>query len=201
MRNEAIVNSIKLLCKNNNMSASQLEKEIGLSQGLISKWQKTMPSLDKVIDIANYFNVSIDDVIGRNNTQEELIKTLLQLTIDKDIDWKDDDIERAPLEDMETLFSICYDENEIYYAKYEDGYFYLFMQYVTEFGIMENKELQLYIQPDINSNPVLQTDNYNDLKELWLIVRESTRGLPDEYKAEKLKNNFLTKYKNKLKNK
>ncbi|SEU08183.1 DNA-binding transcriptional regulator, XRE-family HTH domain [Lacrimispora sphenoides] len=199
MNNEVMVNSIKLLCKNNNISASQLEKDVGLSQGLISKWQKTMPSLDKIIDIANYFNVSIDDVVGRNKKQEELIQTLLQLTIDKVVNWKDDDIERSPLDNIEDLFSICYEENEIYYAKYEDGYFYLFTQYETDFGIMENKELQLYIQPDINSNPVLQTDSYDELKDLWLIVRESTRGLPDEYKAEKLKNSFLSKYKNKLK--
>ena len=65
MNNEKIVNSIKKLCKKHNITANQLECEVGLSQGLISRWLKTTPSLDKIINIADYFNVSLDEVIGR----------------------------------------------------------------------------------------------------------------------------------------
>lgn len=36
---DKIVKSIKKLCVKNNINLSRLEKNVGLSQGLISKWK------------------------------------------------------------------------------------------------------------------------------------------------------------------
>lgn len=53
------------LCENNGVPIAKLETDLGFSNGLIKKWRKTSsPSIDKVIKIATYFNVSVDYLVG-----------------------------------------------------------------------------------------------------------------------------------------
>ena len=86
MDNNIIVNSIKKLCKDKNITVSQLEKKIGLSQGLVSKWINTTPSLDKIVDIADYFHVSLDEVVGYK--QDDIFLNILHdLTNNRKIKW------------------------------------------------------------------------------------------------------------------
>lgn len=49
------------------ITISQLAKEIGISQGNISDWKsgKCLPSLNALIKIADYLNVSLDYLVGR----------------------------------------------------------------------------------------------------------------------------------------
>ncbi len=51
---------IKILCKEKKMNITSLEKKCGFSQNSIVKWAKTSPSVDKIICVARYFNVSAD---------------------------------------------------------------------------------------------------------------------------------------------
>lgn len=51
---------IKELCKKNNISMNQLEKELGFGVGYISKLGNTTPNTKKIQLIADYFNVSVD---------------------------------------------------------------------------------------------------------------------------------------------
>lgn len=55
-----IYSKIKELCKVKGISVYFLEKELGLSIGSISKWKKSIPAVDKLQKIANYFNVPIN---------------------------------------------------------------------------------------------------------------------------------------------
>lgn len=55
-----IYSKIKELCKVKGISVYFLEKELGLSTGSISKWKKSIPAVDKLQKIANYFNVRIN---------------------------------------------------------------------------------------------------------------------------------------------
>lgn len=50
-----------------------LEKEIGLAQGSIKNWrnEKSKPSTDAIIKIANFFNVSIDYLLENNTTAHD----------------------------------------------------------------------------------------------------------------------------------
>ena len=90
MDNELLVSNIKNLCKTNDMPISQLEKELGFGAGLISRWTKADPSIGKIIDIADFFYVSLDSLAGRKlHKQESFIPLLLRLTQDKEITWKD----------------------------------------------------------------------------------------------------------------
>ena len=64
--NFSISNKIRELCEDNGISLSTLERNLGFSAGLISRWDKNSPSIDKIIQVADYFNVSVDSLIGRN---------------------------------------------------------------------------------------------------------------------------------------
>lgn len=55
-----IVDRIKELCKNKNISIKKLEKKLSFGNGSIYNWDKNSPSIGKILKVANYFSVSID---------------------------------------------------------------------------------------------------------------------------------------------
>ena len=57
---------IRKLCKERGTSANKLEKEVGLSQGYISKLSTMVPSSNKLQKIADYFGVTTDELLGDN---------------------------------------------------------------------------------------------------------------------------------------
>lgn len=59
-----IVEIILSLCDNQGTSIPKLEKKLGFSNGSIYKWRKSSPSVEKIGKIADYFNVSIDYIMG-----------------------------------------------------------------------------------------------------------------------------------------
>lgn len=73
---------IKHLCDINNLSLNKLEENTGLGNGAISKWRNSSsPSVDKVMKVAQYFNVSTDYLLGFSDI-ETPIRDLIE---DKDI--------------------------------------------------------------------------------------------------------------------
>lgn len=84
---DKIVKSIKKLCVKNNINLSRLEKNVGLSQGLISKWKTTTPSLEKLIDIARYFSVSLDEVVGLKDVDDVFLELLCNNTEANKLFW------------------------------------------------------------------------------------------------------------------
>ena len=62
-----MIDMILELLSATNTSAYRLTKDLGLSNSAISDWKsgKAKPSLDAIIKIANYFNVSADFLMGR----------------------------------------------------------------------------------------------------------------------------------------
>lgn len=56
-------NKIKTLCKKNNVSITRVEKETGLSNGAIGKWKDSIPTVDKLKKVADYFGVTIDELL------------------------------------------------------------------------------------------------------------------------------------------
>lgn len=76
-----IFSRIKELCAENDMTLNKLETEVGMSAYSISKWKSTVsPTIDKIAKIANYFNVSIDYLVGAS----EIRSTADTLTSDPD---------------------------------------------------------------------------------------------------------------------
>lgn len=57
------------LCEMNNKKPTPVGKEMGVSSGIISTWKKEghCPSGEMLIKIADYFDCSIDYLVGRSN--------------------------------------------------------------------------------------------------------------------------------------
>lgn len=66
-----ISSRIQELRKKRGVSQDQLANEIGVSRQAVSKWesQQSLPDLEKIVTLSNYFNVSTDYII--KGTMEE----------------------------------------------------------------------------------------------------------------------------------
>lgn len=60
-----ISEKIKALCDSQNTNFAQLEKAVGLGNGTLRKWDKSVPGIDKLKSVADFFGVSIDSLVGR----------------------------------------------------------------------------------------------------------------------------------------
>lgn len=64
------------------MSLSEVERKLNFSSGLISTWKNSVPGIDKVIKVANFFNISIDELIGFKEKQHvESIAKIAKMVI------------------------------------------------------------------------------------------------------------------------
>ncbi len=64
---------VKELANNKGLSLPALESALGFGNGTILKWDKSTPNADKLTKVADYFNVSIDYLLGREEKQDELL--------------------------------------------------------------------------------------------------------------------------------
>ncbi|MCC2250536.1 helix-turn-helix domain-containing protein [Virgibacillus sp. AGTR] len=58
---------VKKLCKERGITVAKLEEELEIPKNTIYQWKRISPSLDKLKSIADYFNVSIDYLLGRTD--------------------------------------------------------------------------------------------------------------------------------------
>lgn len=207
MDNELLVKSIKELCDKNNVSISKLEKDLGFSAALISRWKDKVPSLDKIIDIADYFHVTIDEVVGRKDTiSDDFLEVLYNKTVTKEIQWKPFNI----TEDESGLKQYHDNAEHDFYSKEEYDYYYethkelsYYFEYMSGFisihamykyhEVTTPNEIKLFIQPDIQAELIPQQYNINELLPLWLKVLTSlNNNAPDEIKAADLKQQILS---------
>ena len=70
---EKFAERLKQLRSENNVGQIQLSQKIGVSKGVISLWENGLrePKLSNLVLLANYFNVSIDELVGRNDRYEQ----------------------------------------------------------------------------------------------------------------------------------
>lgn len=61
---------IKRLCTKKGITIAKLESDLGFGNASIKKWEKmSSPSIDKVVKVATYFDVSIDYLMGRSDIE------------------------------------------------------------------------------------------------------------------------------------
>ena len=67
--------NINALMEEAQISNIQLGKEIGVSDVMVGQWRKgkSIPALDKAAKLAEYFNVSLDELIGKPLNTERMI--------------------------------------------------------------------------------------------------------------------------------
>lgn len=56
---------IKKLAKKKKISIRQLEMRFGYSNGYLAKWKTNTPNADELPRLADYFGVSVDYLLGR----------------------------------------------------------------------------------------------------------------------------------------
>ncbi len=87
-------NNIKFLRKNINLSQEYLAEKCKVSRQSVTKWEteESMPTIEKLIILADIFNVSLDELVGISeiNPYNKLIKLIKQLIVD-DIPMNEDD--------------------------------------------------------------------------------------------------------------
>ena len=65
---------IKALCEEKQITITELERLVGIGRSTIRNWNKSYPTSDKLQKVADYFHVSVDYLLGR----EEKLNTLTQ---------------------------------------------------------------------------------------------------------------------------
>lgn len=64
-----IYDTIKALCKKRGLSVTSVEKEAGLSNGAISKWNDSSPTVDKLNAVAKVLNVKLDCLLRQKGEE------------------------------------------------------------------------------------------------------------------------------------
>ena len=59
--------NVAALCKANKISILELERQTEIPPNTITTWRKSMPLCERVLLVANYFDVSIDFLLGNSN--------------------------------------------------------------------------------------------------------------------------------------
>lgn len=58
-----IYDNIKVICKEQGISISQLEKKAELSNGIVSKWNDSSPTIENLQAVAKVLKVKIERLI------------------------------------------------------------------------------------------------------------------------------------------
>lgn len=56
-------NKIKMLAKEQGVSINKMEKDLEFGSSTISKWSKSILSVDKLKKVADYLDVTIDELL------------------------------------------------------------------------------------------------------------------------------------------
>lgn len=63
----SLVRRIKLLCDERKVTFAEVEREIGISNGQIRRWDNVSPKSETLQKVADYFDVSTDYLLGRTD--------------------------------------------------------------------------------------------------------------------------------------
>jgi transcriptional regulator with XRE-family HTH domain len=74
--NIEIANRLVQLRKQHNLSQEELAEKLGISRQAVSKWERaeSSPDTDNLISIAKLYNISLDDLLKTDESQEDLRK-------------------------------------------------------------------------------------------------------------------------------
>lgn len=82
------------LRRQNSFSQEEVADKCGVSRQAIAKWEndESHPTIEKLILLADLYDVSLDELVGRNEKDKyEQLKELLKWFIAKDFPKNDDD--------------------------------------------------------------------------------------------------------------
>lgn len=69
MHTNTLITSISRLCDQHGISINKMLQDVGLNKSLVDNLKKgSMPSIDKITKIADYFGVTVDYLLGKTET-------------------------------------------------------------------------------------------------------------------------------------
>ena len=69
MERLTVLDRVKGLAKKQGISIVELEEKLGFGRNSLYAWKNKMPSNDKLIKVADFFHVSIDYLLGREEVK------------------------------------------------------------------------------------------------------------------------------------
>lgn len=102
---EILYKRVIYLCKKYDVTNYAIEKATHLSDGSIKRWEKSPPSCDRLMRVAQYFGVSVDFLLGlTDNPKSQLNKELLD-RVAKDLRNRVEKWQNQIVESKESLYS------------------------------------------------------------------------------------------------
>ena len=83
---DKFIQNLNYLLEQKGISRNKLSKEVGIGESTIRSWYKgTIPTIDKVIKLSQYFAIPINELLGIENEYTEEEKKLIEYyrTLDK----------------------------------------------------------------------------------------------------------------------
>lgn len=77
-----IFEQIKSLAKSRNITMKDLALKLGFSENLFYTWKKTNPKASDLEKVADYFHVSVDYLLGREEMQQPIFSPELNEAIE-----------------------------------------------------------------------------------------------------------------------
>lgn len=189
-----LVQNIKYLAKQRGITVAELERNLKFGISSISKWEKSSPSLAKVMEVSEYFNCTLDALVKENLSGKSfydlLVESLIYKTDKEIIQWVsiisgDDDFEdfsynehlitntaeymrmiQNPDADFQISLSDIKASISLYKIEYNNGNIYFISQ--TEDDGDDERPIYsgsfIAIRPDKNSRPYLVTERISENK-------------------------------------
>lgn len=60
-----LIEKVKALCEERKTNIAKVERECGLANATIRRWENASPTAENLSKVADYFGVSVDFLLGR----------------------------------------------------------------------------------------------------------------------------------------
>lgn len=195
--NESFDYILKQKCNERNITTSDLERHFGWSQGLISRWKTNSPSIDKVISIAKYLEISVSALLGETEDKpppdSNSLKILLQATKQGVIIWKE--LNNDSLFGRDAM-KIIYQTKEFashmaYYCGNDEISYVLSIQWGNKDHLSDENVRFKFIPILYNNHPDSVIEDNSSIMELLKYVDKNTYSTSLSLKKDELESKFI----------
>ena len=84
-----VYEAVKKLCKSRGLSFNDVEEGIGVGKNTLYGLKRNHPSVERVMQLADFFDVSVDFLLGRTNEENprEIVKEALESEDPKELEF------------------------------------------------------------------------------------------------------------------
>ena len=216
-----LVNNIKALCEVKKLSISDLETKLNFSRSSISKWDKSQPTISRVLQVADLFDVSVDFLCKSEFYKEKdltilFIDTLIKKTSEETIQWtflNSQDSEHDKIRYTNELYDHFnieyyedyegqidkYDRVNIYYITSDKNIVYFIDQtiyFCTGGDVDQIDEEYYYIAlkdiDDKQGNYIIREPSKKELEKLYKEIKNSYYEKPKQKKFDNFIKDFIS---------